>query len=77
MKKQFKHVNPKILLRKVYTEQGGVKEYNKNQQVIGILKFAGVVWSIQKLGRIVDKIERLPIKALEKKDEDRHVDKMP
>ena len=41
MKKQFKHVNPKILLRKVYTEQGGVKEYNKNQQVIGILKFAG------------------------------------
>lgn len=29
MKKQFKHVNPKILLRKVYTEQGGVKEYNK------------------------------------------------
>ena len=33
MKKQFKHVNPKILLRKVYTEQGGVKEYNKNQQV--------------------------------------------
>ena len=70
MKKQFKHVNPKILLRKVYTEQGGVKEYNKNQQIIGILKFAGVVWSIQKLGRIVDKIERLPIKALEKKDEE-------
>ena len=56
MKKQFKHVNPKILLRKVYTEQGGVKEHNKNQQVIGILKFAGIVWSIQKLGRIVDKI---------------------
>ena len=70
MKKQFKHVNPKILLRKVYTEQGGVKEYNKNQQVIGILKFAGVVWSIQKFGRIVDKIERLPIKTLEKKDEE-------
>lgn len=30
MKKQFKHVNPKILLRKVYTEQGGVKEYNRS-----------------------------------------------
>ena len=36
----------------------------------GILKFAGIVWSIQKLGRIVDKIERLPIKTLEKKDEE-------
>lgn len=69
--KQFKHVNPKDLLRKVYTEQGGVKEYNKNQQTIGILKFAGVIWAIQKLERIADKIERLPIKALEtQKDED-------
>ena len=61
---------PKDFLYKVYTEEGGVKEHNRNQQVIGILKFAGIVWSIQKLGRIVDKIERLPIKTLEKKDEE-------
>lgn len=68
--KQFKHVNPKDFLHKVYTEEGGVKEH-KNQQTIGILKFAGVIWGIQKLERIADKIERLPIKALEiQKDEE-------
>lgn len=66
-----KHVNPKDFLHKVYTEEGGVKEHNKNQQTIGILKLAGVIWVIQKLGRIVDKIERLPIKAIEiQKDEE-------
>lgn len=68
--KKFKHVNPKIFLRKVYTEEGGVKEHDKNQQSIGILKFVGVVWALQKLGYIVDKIEKIPIKALEKKDEE-------
>lgn len=69
--KQFKHVNPKDFLHKVYTEEGGVKEHNKNQQAIGILKLAGVIWAIQKLGRIAYKIERLPIKALEiQKDEE-------
>lgn len=66
-----KHVNPKDFLHKVYTEEGGVKEHNKNQQAIGILKLAGVIWVIQKLGRIANKIERLPIKALEiQKDEE-------
>ena len=63
--KQFKHVNPKDFLHKVYTEEGGVKEHNKNQQAIGILKLAGVIWAIQKLVRIADRIGRLPIKALE------------
>lgn len=69
--KQFKHVNPKDFLHEVYTEEGGVKEHNKNQQAIGILKLAGVIWVIQKLGHIAAKIERLPIKALEiQKDEE-------
>lgn len=36
----MKHINPKDLLHKVYTEQGGVKEYNKNQRAIGALLFA-------------------------------------
>lgn len=69
--KKIKHVNPKDLLHKVYTEDGGVKEYNKNQQAVGALKFAGAIWLIQRLGHIVDRIEKLPIKALGvKKNED-------
>lgn len=69
--KQFKHVNPKDFLHKVYTNEGGVKEHNKNQQAIGILKFVGVIWTIQKLARMADKIEKHPIKALEiQKDEE-------
>lgn len=69
--KQLKHVNPKDFLHKVYTEEGGVKEHNKNQQAIGILKLAVIIWAIQKLGHIADKIERFPIKALEvQKDEE-------
>ena len=68
--KKTKHVNPKTFLHKVYTEEGGVKEHNKNQQAIGILKFAGVVWSLIKIRSLIDKIENTPIKALEEKDED-------
>lgn len=69
--KQFKHVNPKDFLHKVYTEEGGVKEHNKNQQAVGILKLAGVIWAIQKIGCIAGKIGSLPIKALEiQKDEE-------
>lgn len=65
-----KHVNPKDFLHKVYTEQGGVKEYNKNQKAIGVLLFAGTILIGQIIGRIGDKIENIPIKALEKKDEE-------
>ncbi len=68
--KQIKHVNPKNFLHKVYTEEGGVKEHNKNQQAIGALKFAGVILALVKLGSLIDKIGNLPIKALEKKDEE-------
>lgn len=68
--KKFKHVNPKIFLHKVYTIEGGVKEHDKNQQAIGALKLAGAIWTLQKIGYIICKIEKLPIKALEKKDED-------
>ncbi len=69
--KKFKHVNPKIFLHRVYTEEGGVKEHDKNQQAIGALKLAVAFWALQKLARMADKIERLPIKALEiEKDEE-------
>ena len=68
--KKTKHVNPKNFLHQVYTEEGGVKEHNKNQQAIGILKFAGAIWALVKFGGLIDKIEKLPIKALEKKDEE-------
>lgn len=57
-----KHVNPKDLLHKVYTEQGGVKEYNKNQRALGALLFAGTVLIIS---HINDKIENLHVKALD------------
>ena len=65
-----KHVNPKDLLHKVYTEQGGVNEYNKNQRAIGALLFAGAILIGQIIGRIGDRIETMPIKTLEKKDEE-------
>ena len=65
-----KHVNPKDLLHKVYTEQGGVSEYNKNQRTMGVLLFVGAILIGQIIGRIGDRIEAMPIKALEKKDED-------
>ncbi len=68
--KKFKHVNPKDFLHKVYTEEKGVKEHNKNQQAIGALKLAGAIWILVKLGGLIDKIENAPIKALEKKDEE-------
>lgn len=57
--KQFKHVNPKDFLHKVYTEEGGVKEHNKNQQTIGALKFAGAVLALVKIGSLINKIEKL------------------
>lgn len=65
-----KHVNPKDLLHKVYTEQGGVNEYNKNQRAIGVLLFAGAILIGQIIGRIGDKIGAVPIKAFEKKEEE-------
>lgn len=68
--KEFKHVNPKDFLHKVYTEEKGIKEHDKNQQAIGALKLAGSIFALQKLGHIVNKIEKLPVKALEKKDEE-------
>lgn len=64
-----KHVNPNDLLHKVYTEQGGVKEYNKNQQ--GALKLAGVIFLWQKISRILDKIEYMEIKATMVLDENK------
>jgi len=66
MKKQ-KHINPKILLHKVYTEEGGVKEHNKNQQAFGALKLAGVVLIATKLLLKLDEVESRPIKALKER----------
>lgn len=65
--KKPKHVNPKIFLHKVYTEEGGVKEYNKNQQAVGALKLAGAVLIATKLLRMLDKVEGCPIKALKER----------
>ena len=64
--KRPKHVNPKIFLHKVYTEEGGVKEHNKNQQV-GALKLAGAILIATKLLLMLDKIENRPIKALKER----------
>lgn len=66
-----KHVNPAKHLHEVYTMQGGVKEYNKNQRAWGGgLLFAGSVFLLHAVGgRIVDKIERREIKALKKRDD--------
>ena len=51
-----KHVNPAKHLHEVYTMQGGVKEYNKNQRAWGALLFAGSVFLLHAVGgRIVDK----------------------
>lgn len=61
-----KHINPKDYLHKVYTEQGGVKEYNKNQMAKGALIFAGVILLGQMVGRMIDKLENIPIRALRK-----------
>ena len=64
-----KHVNPAKHLHEVYTMQGGVKEYNKNQRACALL-FAGSVFLLHAVGgRIVDKIERREIKALKKRDD--------
>lgn len=61
-----KHINPKDHLHKVYTEQGRVKEYNKNQMAKGALIFAGVILLGQMVGRMIDKLENIPIRALRK-----------
>lgn len=61
-----KHINPKDYLHKVYPEQGGVKEYNKNQMAKGALIFAGVILLGQMVGRMIDKLENIPIRALRK-----------
>lgn len=60
-----KHVNPKDLLRKVYTEQGGVKEYNKNQRALGALMFAGTILIIRRIAEYIDDIAHMEIKAAE------------
>ena len=65
--KKPKHVNPKIFLHKVYTEEGGVKEHNKNQQAVGALKLAGAVLIATKLLLMLDKVEGRPIKALKER----------
>jgi len=62
-----KHVNPAKHLHEVYTMQGGVKEYNKNQRAWGALLFVFLLHAVG--GRIVDKIERREIKALKKRDD--------
>ena len=65
-----KHVNPAKHLREVYTVQGGVKEYNKNQRAWGALLFAGSVLLLHMVGgHIVDKIEHQEIKTLKKRDD--------
>lgn len=65
-----KHVNPAKHLHAVYTVQGGVKEYNKNQRAWGAPLFAGGVFLLHVVGdRIADKIERREIKALKKRDD--------
>lgn len=65
-----KHVNPAKHLHKVYTEQGGVKEHNKNQRAWGALLFAGSVFLLRAVyDRITDKIESREIKALKKRDD--------
>ena len=65
-----KHVNPTKHLHEVYTVQGGVKEYNKNQRAWGALLFAGGVFLLHVVGgHIIDKIERQEIKALKKRDD--------
>ena len=61
-----KHVNPKDLLHNVYTEQGGVKEYNKNQMAKGALLFAGAILINQFIWHMIDRLESIPIKALKK-----------
>ena len=66
--KKSKHVNPKIFLHQVYTEEGGVKEHNKNQQALGALKFAGFAWVVIKSLRLLDKIEKMPIQALKERE---------
>ena len=58
-----KHVNPKDFLHQVYTNEGGVREHNKNQRVIGALALAATVLILQKIGRVVDAISDQPIKA--------------
>ena len=45
-----KHVNPAKHLHEVYTMQGGVKEYNKNQRAWGALLFAGSVFLLHAVG---------------------------
>ena len=58
---------PKTCLHKVYTEEGGVKEHNKNQQAVGALKLAGAILIATKLLLMLDKIENHPIKALKER----------
>lgn len=62
-----KHVNPAKHLHEVYTMQGGVKEYNKNQQAVGMLKLAGTILIATKLLLLLDKVENRPIKALKER----------
>ena len=63
-----KHVNPAKHLHEVYTKQGGVQEYNKNQQAVGMLKLAGAILIATKLLLLLDKVENRPIKALKESE---------
>lgn len=62
-----KHVNPAKHLHEVYTKQGGVQEYNKNQQAVGMLKLVGAILIATKLLLLLDKVENRPIKALKER----------
>ena len=62
-----KHVNPAKHLHEVYTKQGGIQEYNKNQQAVGMLKLAGAILIATKLLLLLDKVENRPIKALKER----------
>ena len=68
MKKEL-HGTAKYL-HQIYKNEGGPEKHDDSQQSIGILKLAGILFTAKGVKRILDKIEHLPIKALEKKDED-------
>ena len=54
-----KHVNPAKHLHEVYTMQGGVKEYNKNQRAWGALLFAGSVFLLHAVSLTKSNAEKL------------------
>lgn len=71
-----KHVNPAKHLHEVYTKQGGVQEYNKNQQAVGMLKLAGAILIATKLLLLLDKVENRQSRH-SKKGGNTYADTMP